>query len=355
MTDARPVKPTIKDVAARAGVSKGTVSKCLNVQAGYSVAPTTRRKIEEAIRALDFHPSPIARSLTKGATITIGLVIADITNPFFPELVASVQSAVEAGGYTLVLGSSGRDTSREVDIIRSMTQRRVDGLILASVQGGSQDIEFLEHLSVPYVLASRDLPELVADTVVVENESGTAMAVRHLRSLGHTRIGYVGSNPTVKPFRDRRRGFDTATADLPDATAVVVGSMMEDGRLGAHELLSRNPRPTALMFATDSMALGGLVACAELALSVPWDVSIVGFDNIVPGSLPGVGLTTVDSSAAWVGARAAKLLLRRISDPVAYQEPARLITRPAKLILRSSTAPPSDLRTHGVGAAAGSA
>lgn len=340
----RPSQPTINDVAARAGVSKATVSKYLNVALGYSVAPKTRARIEAAIRELDYHPSPIARSLTSGATMTIGLVIADITNPFFPDLVASVQGVVEKAGYNLLLGSSGRDADREVEIVRSMTQRRVDGLILASVQGGTGDLGFVEDLRLPCVLASRDLPELIWDTVVVDNFRGPALAVKHLRDLGHRRIGYVASDPTVKPFRDRLHGFEAATADLTDAVTVTVGSMMEDGRLGTHELLARNPRPTAIHYANDVMALGGLVACAELALSVPWDVSIIGHDNISAGSLPGIGLTTVDSAASWVGARAAEMLLRRVGES-AEHEPPELVVRPAKLILRSSTAPPPESRT----------
>ncbi|CAM3560409.1 LacI family DNA-binding transcriptional regulator [Occultella aeris] len=344
-------KPTINDVAARAGVSKATVSKYLNVALGYSVAPKTRKKIEDAIRELDFHPNPIARSLTSGSSMTIGLVIADIKNPFFPDLVASVQEVVEAGGYNLILGSSGRDTGREIEIIRSMVQRRVDGLVLASVQGGSRDLEFVEELGLPTVLASRDLPELIWDTVVIDNIQGAEIAVKHLRDLGHTRIGYVGSNPTVKPFLDRLHGFEAATADLPEAVTVTVGSMMEDGRLGTHELLARTPRPTALHFANDVMALGGLVACAELALSVPWDVSIIGHDNITAGSLPGIGLTTVDSAAAWVGARAAEMLLQRIRGEVVERESPQLVMRPAKLILRSSTAPPPGSRNGGQGPA----
>lgn len=338
-------KPTIKDVAERAGVSKGTVSKYLNVRSGYAVSIATRRKIEEAIVDLNYRPSAIARSLTSGATMNIGLVIADITNPFFPDLVASVQGVLEETGYKLLLGSTGRDTGREVDIIRSMTDRRVDGLILASVQGGVNELDFLKQIGIPCVLASRDLPELVWDTVVVDNFRGTQLAIKHLRDLGHTRIGYVGANPAVKPFEDRLRGFQQATADLPDASTITVNGIMEDGRLGTHDLLARSPQPTALHFANDQMALGGLVACEELALRVPWDVSIVGYDNIRAGSLPGIGLTTVDSAAARVGAQATEMLLQRIAGMTFGEVPPRLQIRPTKLILRSSTAPPNGHRT----------
>ena len=331
--------PTINDVAERAGVSKGTVSKYLNVRSGYAVSAASRSKIEDAIRELNYRPSAIARSLTRGATLNIGLVIADIKNPFFPDLVASVQEVLEERGYKVLLSSSGRDTGREVDIIRSMTEHRVDGLMLASVQGGVEELRFLERIGVPCVLASRDLPELIWDTVVVDNLRGAQLAVKHLRDLGHTRIGYVGSDPSVKPFADRLQGFKEATADLPETAIVLEGGMMEDGRRGTHELLSRSPRPTALHYANDQMALGGFVACEELALRVPWDVSIVGYDNISAGSLPGIGLTTVDSAAASVGAKAAAMLFERIGGLTNDDQPPRLAHEPTRLILRTSTAP----------------
>ncbi len=334
----RRSEPTINDVAARAGVSKGTVSKYLNVANGYSVAPATRERIEAAIQELGFHPSPIARGLTSGATMTIGLVIADITNYFYPELVASVQATVEAAGYTLVLGSSGRDPQRELDIIRSMTHRRVDGLLLASVNSGWRDIG---AVGVPLVLASRDLPELVADTVVVENRAGSVAAVEHLRSLGHRRIDHVAGDARAKPFLDRRRGFDEATADLPGSRVVETRASMDEGRLAARELLTAESPPTAIVFGGDTMALGGLIACAELGLRVPADVSIVGFDNIKAAALPGVGLTTVDSAATWVGARGAELLLSRITEDPAARRPAELHVRAARLVVRTSSAGPA--------------
>ena len=335
-------KPTITDVAERAGVSKGTVSKYLNVRSGYAVSAASRAKIEDAIRELNYRPSAIARSLTRGATLNIGLVIADIKNPFFPDLVASVQEVLAERGYKVLLGSSGRDTGREVDIIHSMTEHRVDGLMLASVQGGVEELRFLERMAVPCVLASRDLPELIWDTVVVDNVRGARLAAKHLRDLGHTRIGYVGSDPNAKPFADRLHGFRSSTADLPHAPVVIEGGMMEDGRRGTHELLSQSPRPTAVHYANDQMALGGLVACEELALRVPWDVSIVGYDNISAGSLPGIGLTTVDSAAATVGAKATEMLLERIAGLRLDEQPPRLRHEPTRLILRSSTAPAPD-------------
>ncbi|TDE03412.1 LacI family DNA-binding transcriptional regulator [Jiangella asiatica] len=336
-----PARVTIKDVAERAGVTKATVSKYLNRAHGYAMAPSTRERIRAAIQDLDFQPNPLARGLTRSATTTIGLVVADIRSQFYPELVHSIQVATEGAGYTLVLGSSGDDPARELDIVRSMAHRRVDGVVLVAVRSASDNIEYLRQRGIQIVLASRDLPELVADTVVVDSLAGARAAVRHLRDLGHRRIAHVGGELTVKPFADRRRGFELETADLAgraELPAATAASTIEGGRAATRGLLDVERPPTAIFFATDTMALGGLMACADLGLEVPRDVSIAGFDNVTVGELPGIGLTTVDSDAARVGEQATELLLRRVlgsgdADPV-------LITRPAELVVRTSTAPP---------------
>ncbi|SEE66830.1 LacI family DNA-binding transcriptional regulator [Jiangella alba] len=335
-------RPTIKDVAERAGVTKATVSKYLNRAHGYAMAASTRERIRAAIQELDFQPSPLARGLSRSATSTIGLVVADIRSQFYPDLVASIQTAAEAAGYTLVLGSSGDDPGRELDIIRSMAHRRVDGVVLVAVRSESDHIEYLRRRGIQIVLASRDLPDLVADTVVVDSLAGGRAATRHLRSLGHTRLAHVAGEATVKPFADRARGFALETADLPGLPVEVATSTIEGGRAAARSLLDVASPPTGIFFASDTMALGGLMACADLGLRVPDDVSVAGFDNVTVGQLPGIGLTTIDSDAARVGERATELLLERILAPAGATTDPVLITRPAELVVRTSTAPPRD-------------
>ncbi|WP_157987823.1 LacI family DNA-binding transcriptional regulator [Jiangella endophytica] len=333
-------RPTIKDVAERAGVTKATVSKYLNRAHGYAMAASTRERIRAAIQELDFQPSPLARGLSRSATSTIGLVVADIRSQFYPDLVASIQTAAEAAGYTLVLGSSGDDPGRELDIIRSMAHRRVDGVVLVAVRSESDHIHYLRRRGIQIVLASRDLPELVADTVVVDSLAGARSAVRHLRSLGHRRLAHVAGEATVKPFADRRRGFSLETADLAGLPVEVAASTIEGGRAAARALLDVASPPTGIFFASDTMALGGLMACADLGLRVPDDVSIVGFDNVTVGQLPGIGLTTVDSDAARVGEEATELLLKRILAPADAAADPVLVTRPAELVVRTSADSP---------------
>ncbi|TDD68975.1 LacI family transcriptional regulator [Jiangella aurantiaca] len=331
-------RPTIKDVADRAGVTKATVSKYLNRAHGYAMAASTRERIRAAIQELDFQPSPLARGLSRSATSTIGLVVADIRSQFYPDLVASIQTAAEAAGYTLVLGSSGDDPDRELDIIRSMAHRRVDGVVLVAVRSESDHIDYLRRRGIQIVLASRDLPELVADTVVVDSLAGARTAVRHLRSLGHRHIGHVAGELSVKPFADRRRGFELEAGD--DAPVATAQSSFEGGRAAARSLLDVAEPPTGIFFASDTMALGGLMACADLGLRVPDDVSIVGFDNVTVGQLPGIALTTIDSDAVRVGEQATELLLKRMLNPADAGADPVLVTRPAELVVRTSAAPP---------------
>ncbi|WP_298323878.1 LacI family DNA-binding transcriptional regulator [Haloactinopolyspora sp.] len=342
--NSHPRRPTIKDVADRAGVTKATVSKYLNRAHGYAMASSTKERIRAAIQELNFQPSPLARGLSRSTTSTIGLVVADIRSQFYPDLVASIQSAAEAAGYTLVLGSSGDDPDRELDIIRSMAHRQVDGVVLVAVRSESDHIEYLRRRGIQIVLASRDLPELVADTVVVDSFAGARTAVRHLRELGHRRLAHVTGEASVKPFADRRRGFEVETADLtgdgPGLPVEVTTSTLEGGRAATHRLLDVSDPPTGVFFASDTMALGGLMACADLGLRVPDDVSFVGFDNVAVGELPGIGLTTIDSDAVRVGEQATELLLKRMLAATGTEAEPVLVTRPAELVVRTSAAPP---------------
>lgn len=333
---------TIQDVARIAGVSKGTVSKYLNSGSGYYVSATTRKKIEEVIAELDFQPNAIAQGLTQNRTKTIGLIAADIRNPFYPDLVVGVEDVVEPAGFTLLLGSSKSDPRKEASIVRSMIRRRVDGLILSSVRMNVSEISVVVKSGIPLVLASRNLREHVADTVIVDNVAGAKLAVEHLYRLGHRRIGHVAGPLDVTPFLDRLRGYreglQEAGLQLDESLITSVGSSPEEGAKAARMLLDRPDRPTALFVANDNMALGVLDAASELGLDVPGDVSIVGFDNISIAGLSALSLTTVDSDARWLGQGAARLLLSRIErNAQSAEQPPVLTVHPARLIVRRTS------------------
>lgn len=311
------VRVTISDVARRAGVTKSTVSKYLNPSVGYYVAAETRELIEAAIRDLDFEPSVIARGLTQHRTMTIGVVAADIRNPFYPDLVAGVQEAVEPAGYTVVLGSTGSDSRREHDIVRSMIRRQVDGVIMCSARLQVAELESLMHSRTRLVLASRNLPTLVTDTVVVDNREGAGLAVDHLVQFGHTRIAHIAGPQDVVPFRDRLAGYrdalDRHGIRVDESLVVTTKSSPKAGMDAMKRLLEDALPPTAVFVGNDNMALGAMDVARHRGLTIPGEISIVGFDDIALAANSFISLTSIDSRAGLIGRDAAALLLDRLS------------------------------------------
>lgn len=339
-------RATMQDVARRAGVTKGTVSKYLNAGAGYYVAAETRARIEAAIRELDFEPNAIAQGLTQNRTMTIGLVAADIRNPFYPDLVAGVQRIVEPAGYTLVLGSSGSDPERERAIVRSMLRRQVDGVILSSARMRESELESLIQSGVRVVLASRNLLELVTDTVVTDNRAGGQLAVEHLARLGHRRIAHIAGPQDVVPFRDRLEGFRLGMQahglDVDESLIQEVSSSFAGGADVAERIFSHSPMPTAIFVANDNIALRVMDVARKHALRIPEDVSIVGFDNIALAENSFIALTTIDSQAGLLGEDAATMLLDRLraGDIPPYQD-IHNVAHPPILRTRGTTSSPN--------------
>jgi LacI family transcriptional regulator len=334
-------RATIADVAAAAGVSKATVSKFLGGKE-YYVAAETRERIAEAVRELDFQPNAIAQGLSRQRSDTIGVVVASVANPFYPELIAGVEDVIGTTGYTLLLGSSDGEAGREARIVRSMMQRQVDGVIMASVTMRDGEVARLAESGLSVVLASRNLSRSLVDTVMVDNVTGARMATAHLLGHGHRRIGHISGPQDVVPFRSRLTGFTEelrahGTAIEPD---LVVPSLTtaEAGAGAAERLLDLPEPPTAVFVANDSMALGVLDACARRGVRIPEDLAVVGFDGIWVGGLPGVRLTTVDSRARQVGREAASLLVGRIDTrraAGAATSPETRVLRPELVVRRS--------------------
>lgn len=340
-------RSTIQDVADLAGVTKATVSKFLNAAAGgYYVKAETRERIEAAIQELKYEPNAIARGLTINRTMTIGLIAADIRNPFYPDLVAGVQRVVERSGYTLVLGSSGADAKRERAIVRSMIRRRVDGVILGSARMHADEIGAFIESGTRLVLASRNLPEPVTDTVIVDNRRGAEMAVDHLVDLGHRRIAHIAGPQDVMPFRDRLIGYRAALIrrgiEIDDSLVVASTSDPAAGAAAATTMLQRADRPTAIFAGNDNMALGVMDSVRKQGdLCIPTDVSVIGFDDIALASNSIIALTTIDSLAGRLGEEAASLLVERLSASTSSRySDLRMIVHEPILRVRGTTAAP---------------
>ncbi|GAA0572977.1 LacI family DNA-binding transcriptional regulator [Paractinoplanes ferrugineus] len=332
-------RATISDVAAAAGVSKATVSKFLGGNKNYYIASETRERIAKAIEDLQFAPNAIAQGLSNRRTDTIGVIVASITNPFYPELIAGVEEALGGSEYTLLLGSTDEQPAKEAALVRSMLQRRVDGLIMAAVTMDDAEVSRLVDTDVDVVLASRGLDTTLADTVVIDNLTGARQAVEHLLGHGHRRIAHLAGPADVVPFRYRIEGYREAMADAGldgDERLVASGNPAE----AMTALLTLPDPPTAVFVANDRMAIEVLEFCAGRGIEVPQELAVVGFDNVWVGRLSGVGLTSVDSKARAVGRKAAEVLAGRIrarhADTVQLPAPPERTVLQPELVIRRS-------------------
>ncbi|WP_167758850.1 LacI family DNA-binding transcriptional regulator [Thermaerobacter sp. FW80] len=332
----RTLGATIRDVAQRAGVSQSTVSRVIN-ERGY-VSDQTRRRVLEAARALNFRPNFLARSLVQKSTRTLGLVIPDITNPFFPAIVRGVEDAAARAGYTVLLTHTDDDPHREAEAVVQLRERWVDGMIIAPQAYQTSHLHDLVHSGVPTVFIDRVPPRLNVDAVSSDNEHGAWLAVRHLVELGHRCIAHVAGPKTSPTAQARLRGYQRALAEAGISfkrdLVFEGGFRFEGGVYAAKQLLNRRPRPTAVFAANDLMALGVLHATTEAGVEVPHELAVVGFDDILPAVLVSPPLTTVAQNSYDLGARAVELLLDRISGR--WQGPGRHVIVSPRLVVRGS-------------------
>jgi LacI family transcriptional regulator len=303
------------------------------------VGAETRKRVERAVADLEFQPNRLARALVRDRTDTVGMVIPDVTNPFFAELIRGAEDELSNAGYAAVLGNSDNDAEKERRYLDNLREQRVDGLIVAIASESDAGAVLDLAASMPTVIVDRTLPGWTGDSVVGDNQAGMALAVQHLVDLGHTEIGLVGGDPSVSTARDRRGGFEQAlhVAGLR-AAAISQGSYtFQSGYDQAMALLGAPHRPTAICAANDLLALAVLAAADELGVRIPEQVSVVGYDDIAYARLAAPSLTTIRQLAQDMGQAAARLLLDRVSDSTM---PKRRIVMLPELIVRRSTAPP---------------
>ena len=344
---------TIREVAARAGVSTATVSRALRGQA--RVDPETRRRVEDAARALRYRPSSVARSLKLRHTSTLGLIVTDIENPFFPQIIRAVEDAARARGYAVVLADGRREPDREIASLETLAERQVDGLLIASSALTERHHAWIIERPSPVVIINSDSRIPAVPAILSDNEAGGRLVAEHLLGLGHQRMTYVAAPSSRNVAMDERlRGVRSALLahGIPrEALDVVDGDGgVEAGEQAATQALLRRPDTTALICYNDMTAVGALRALRSLGRRVPEDVSVVGFDDIelAPYLVP--ALTTVRQDIAEMADWAVDTLLRLIADgdPAGAapgpagpaRSPARLVRRiPVRLVVRDSTGP----------------
>lgn len=333
---------TIADVARRAGVSTATVSRVLS---GVGRArPETHARVVAAAQELEFRPSDVARSLKRRSTLTLGLIVTDIENPYFPQLVRAVEDAANAEGYAILLCNADEDPEREASYLDFLVDRRVDGMIVAASTIGTQQQAWLASPPLPVVLVNTNAPNVDLPSVASDNRGGGRAAARHLLDLGHRRFGYLMPPPRNLDAPERLAGVrdELAAAGLdPDGPSLAIGSGapgVSGGETAMLQLLAGTPPPTAVIAYNDLMAIGAMRAIRRAGLRVPVDVSLVGFDDVAFAAYAEPSLTTLRQETAEMGRWAVATLTEQLA--VGKTASGLRLVLPVHLEIRASTGPP---------------
>jgi LacI family transcriptional regulator len=330
-------RSTIGDVATRSGVSTATVSRVLSGTAPIRAA--TRDRVLAAVRDLAYRPSAVARALKRQATHTIGLVISDIQNPFYPEIVRAVEEAARERGWLVLLCTTGESAARQRDELELLLDRRVDGLIVAAGRLGRGHAAWLAGAPVPVVLVNCRARGTALASIQSDNRGGARAATRHLLELGHRRIGHISAARRDPAVGERLAGIRDALRGRVVSLPTTLGDgHVQGGERAARELLDAHPGLTAVLAHNDLTAIGALRAIRATGRRVPDDISLVGFDDIDLAGWLDPPLTTVRQQKTALG-RWAVETLDGLSSGTIEREPAprRLET---SLVVRASTAPP---------------
>jgi len=327
---------TIRDVAKAAGASTATVSHVLN--GSRFVSADTKTRVEEAIRALHYRPHGVARSLRRSRTHTIGVMISDIANPFFADLVLGVEDVVhrDVGGYNFILCNTEESRDKERMYFDVLAQKRIDGLIIAPAGGNDDAVKDIIIQGLPVVCVDREFVGVEADTIVVDNRAAAKTIVRHLLELGHRRIAVMRARLDANSIDDRVNGYLEALAEAghcaqPDDIAESA-SNVDDACRVAIEVLQFEKRPDAIFCTNNFMTLGAMRAISEMELRCPADIAVAGIDDLpwTAGFRP--RLTVIAQPGRAMGREAARLLLdridkRRVDPPVRWVLPTELRVR----------------------------
>ena len=335
--------PTMAEVARRAGVSVSTVSHVINRTR--FVSPEKARLINDAIATMGYQPNELARSLKVASTNSVGLAISAISNPYFTDIICAVEAECARLGLMVFLSDTQEDPDRELSVVRAFHQRRVDGVILAPSGSPQRAIDYLAEKKLPCVLIDRFADDRF-DQIGVENQSSMRALIDHVASFGHKRIGYIAGQPGLATTRERIEAFQASLAAnglaVPPHYLSPENVDTASATASTHAILSLPSPPTALVTGNNMTTIGAVRAIREKSLSIPGDVSLVGFDDFEWADCFEPRLTLVAQPCTEIGRQAAALLCARIASSHLEPQAVRL---QATLQRRESCGRPAPMRS----------
>ncbi len=326
---------TIKDVAAHAAVSVATVSAVINKNK--YVSPELEQRVQTSIATLGYQRNSFARGLKTQVSHCIGVIVPDITNPFYTNIARGVEDVAHAHNYSLILGNTDEDPEKEKKYLQLLESKQADGLIIAVTDRSYAYLKSLPIQNLALVSIDRSLFDLGIDTVMVENKVGARTAIEHLIALGHRRIGLLTGVRGIAPTEERLMGYTEALEKhgiaIDPTLIVTTRPRIDGGERGALQLLAGEDRPTALFMMDGTMIVGALQTITNLGLRCPEDIALACFDDFTWASVMRPHLTVVDQPTYEIGRQAAHLLFDRLQNRERAPQEIRLKTH---LIVRES-------------------
>jgi DNA-binding LacI/PurR family transcriptional regulator len=335
---------TIKDIAKRLDISHSTVSRALSGSSLISQATT--EKIRKTAAEMGYLHSAAARSLKTNRSQALGVIVSNIDDPFFGEILQGIEEVAQENGYSLFMAASQRDSEKEKYIVQAMRERRVDGVIICSAVFSAEQSNQFSKYGVPIVVVNNQSAEAYRYSIYHDDIDGARQLTRHLIELGHTRIAYLGNASAGRTNIDRAQGLEMemkahGLTIRPGYRHDVSGNSPQNGLEGIGVLLALPEPPSAVLCYNDMIATGVLKGLHNAGVRVPEEISVTGFDNIVFSAFTQPALTTFDQPKRFIGAEAANLLFKLLESRETEENPGEQImqTLKGKLLVRQSTAP----------------